>query len=184
MRRYTDPLSRVRVAAPCSMDWDQMIGDERARFCAKCQLNVYNFSGMSRREAEALISRAEGRLCVRYYRRGDGTILTENCPVGLRAIKNRLSKISRAIASTVLSFLAGLGFYTALNKLESVVMTESQIESNQVMGVIAVKPVSSTAIANGLYEREVLGRMAIPAVRGEMVKLRRGQKLNSHSLSR
>ncbi|OLE51144.1 MAG: hypothetical protein AUG51_24195 [Acidobacteria bacterium 13_1_20CM_3_53_8] len=151
------------------MDWDQMIGDERARFCAKCQLNVYNLSGMSRREAEALISRTEGRLCVRFYRRGDGTILTENCPVGLRAIKNRLSKISRAIASTVLSFLAGLGFYTALNKLESVVMTESQIESNRVMGTLANEEPSH--IVNASDDGLMMGAITRPAVMGRIIEM-------------
>ncbi|HYY55806.1 MAG TPA: hypothetical protein VE842_00670, partial [Pyrinomonadaceae bacterium] len=102
MAKYTSPLDYVRVAAPCSADWEAMIGDDRARFCGQCRLNVYNLSGMTKREAEALIAGAEGRLCVRFYRRADGTILTENCPVGLRAIKRRLSRVASAVFSTVL----------------------------------------------------------------------------------
>jgi hypothetical protein len=85
-----------------------MIGDERVRFCGQCNLNVYNISAMTKQEAERLITQAEGRLCVRYYRRADGTILTKNCPVGLRALKRRLSRIASASASAVLSFFAGL----------------------------------------------------------------------------
>lgn len=113
MAKYTSPLNRVTVAAPCSADWDEMIGDERARFCGQCQLKVYNLSGMTRREAETLIAGAEGRLCVRFYRRADGTILTENCPVGLRALKRRLSRVATATLSALLSFFAGLGLYRA-----------------------------------------------------------------------
>jgi hypothetical protein len=113
MASYHDPLSSVKVASPCSADWERMLGNERQRFCGQCQLNVYNLSGMSRREAEDLITRAEGRLCVRFYRRADGTILTKDCPVGLRAIKRRLSRLRNAVVSSVLSFFAGLGVAAA-----------------------------------------------------------------------
>jgi hypothetical protein len=109
MSRFTSPLDRVRVAAPCRADWDSMIGDERARFCHQCERNVYNLSGMSKREAEALISAAEGRLCVRFYRRADGSVLTDNCPVGLRALKRRVSRVLNATVSAALGFFTGLG---------------------------------------------------------------------------
>jgi hypothetical protein len=84
-----------------------MVGNERVRFCGQCSLNVYNLSAMTGSEAEQLISQAEGRLCVRYYRRVDGTVLTKNCPVGLRALKRRLSRIATASISAALSFFAG-----------------------------------------------------------------------------
>jgi len=93
-----------------------MIGDERARFCGQCELNVYNLSTMSTLEAESLIARTEGRLCVRYYRRKDGSIITQDCPVGLRRLKQRAARIERAVASLVLGFLAGLGFHGAANR--------------------------------------------------------------------
>jgi hypothetical protein len=111
MARFKSKLDDVRVAAPCNVDWDAMYGNERVRFCDQCQLNVYNLSEMTRAEAERLIGNSEGRLCIRYYRRRDGSILTQNCPVGLRALKRRMSRIATAIGSTVLSFFAGLGVY-------------------------------------------------------------------------
>ena len=79
-----------------------MIGGDQARFCGQCQLNVYNLSAMSKFEAEALIARTEGRLCVRFYRRKDGSILTDNCPIGLRALKRRAFRIKTAVASSIL----------------------------------------------------------------------------------
>src|SRR3954464_4917655 len=109
MRKFTSPLDGVRVAAPCPADWEKMVGDERVRFCGQCSLHVYNLSGMTKREAEGLVANAEGRLCVRYYRRADGSILTRNCPVGLRALKQRVSRIAGAALSAVLGFFAGLG---------------------------------------------------------------------------
>src|SRR6266403_1873348 len=111
MARFKHPLNHVEVAAPCKADWDQMIGSEQMRFCGQCSLNVYNLSGMTRDEAESLIARNEGRLCVRFYRRADGSIITRDCPVGLRAIRDRVSYWTKAIVAAALTFLATVGFY-------------------------------------------------------------------------
>jgi hypothetical protein len=111
MARFRNPLSHVQVAAPCKADWDQMIGSEQMRFCGQCNLNVYNLSGMTRDEAESLIARNEGRLCVRFYRRADGSIITRDCPVGLRAIHDRVSYWTKAVIAATLTFLATAGFY-------------------------------------------------------------------------
>src|SRR5215204_4694588 len=105
---YTNPLDNIRIASPCRSDWNQMYGDERKRFCGECKLNVYNLSDMSRDEAERLLANAEGRLCVRFYRRRDGTVITKDCPVGWRAIKRRVSRIAVAIPSIVFGFVAGV----------------------------------------------------------------------------
>lgn len=117
MARFNNPLNHVRVAAPCPADWDRMIGDERTRFCGQCSLNVYNLSSMTRSEAESLIARNEGRLCVRFYRRRDGSIITKDCPVGLRAIRRRVSYVAKAIGSMVLGLFAGLGIHETFASL-------------------------------------------------------------------
>jgi hypothetical protein len=109
MPRFDSPLDRVKVASPCPADWDGMVGNEKVRFCGQCRLNVYNLSGMSRLEAERLLAQTEGRLCVRYFRREDGTILTEDCPVGLRALRQKVSRVATAAISAALGFFAGVG---------------------------------------------------------------------------
>jgi hypothetical protein len=113
MPKLTSPLDNLRIATPCSADWDQMFSfeDERVRFCSQCNLNVYNLSGMSRQEAEALITKTEGRLCVRVYRRADGSVLTQNCPVGLKAIKRRVAWVAQVVLGMALSFVSGFGLY-------------------------------------------------------------------------
>lgn len=117
MRRFTNSLDKVSVATPCPAEWDRMVGGDRVRFCGQCQLNVYNLSAMSRDDAESLITRTEGRLCVRFYRRRDGSILTEDCPVGLRALKRRTVRLRTALISSVLGLLAGIGAHGAANKI-------------------------------------------------------------------
>lgn len=77
-------LDGISIASPCSADWNQMTGDDRRRFCASCKLHVHNLSGMTADAATALLQQANGRVCVRFFRRADGTVLTRDCPVGLR----------------------------------------------------------------------------------------------------
>jgi hypothetical protein len=78
-----------------------MKGDERTRFCTTCAKNVYNLSGMSRSEAQNLIRAKEGRLCARFYRRADGTIITDDCPVALRAMRRPLKWMTTTVAIVV-----------------------------------------------------------------------------------
>jgi hypothetical protein len=101
-------VERLRIATPCPISWEQMTGNSQVRFCDHCQLNVYNISELSRSEAESLIASAEGRLCARLYRRADGTILTKDCPVGLRALKRRLAKRTAAIFAAIVSLSAAV----------------------------------------------------------------------------
>jgi len=77
-------LDRVRVASPCNARWEDMNGDERARFCHHCQKHVFNLSALTSSEAKALIREKEGGFCGRFYRRRDGRMLTADCVVGRR----------------------------------------------------------------------------------------------------
>ena len=135
MARFNNTLDGVRVAAPCKVDWDQMIGNERVRFCSQCSLNVYNLSNMSRADAESLIARTEGRLCVRFYRRSNGSIITKDCPIGLRAIRRRLSYAAKAISSAVIGLLAGLGVY-------GVVSSVVPVAPQRTMGTLMVREIA------------------------------------------
>src|SRR5947209_4826336 len=52
-RKPTSFLDTLRIASPCNESWDRMVGDERTRFCGRCQKDVHNVSAMARDEAEA-----------------------------------------------------------------------------------------------------------------------------------
>jgi hypothetical protein len=111
--RDADLLKHLRVASPCDAAWDAMEGDDLVRFCQHCRKNVYNLSGMSQREAAAFVRETEGRLCVRFYRRADGTLLTDDCPVGLRAARRWLLAQIGAVAGTF--GLLGIGLLSVLS---------------------------------------------------------------------
>jgi hypothetical protein len=76
-------LDNIHVATPCPAKWSDMTGDDRVRACGACQKNVYDISMMTRAEAEALIVEKEGRLCLRYYQRADGTIMLKDCAIAV-----------------------------------------------------------------------------------------------------
>ena len=108
MKKFTNPLDNIRIASPCKANWDEMPGNEQRRFCSQCNLNVYNLSGMTRDEAENLLLAAEGRVCVRFYRRRDGALLTQDCPVGWQAVKRRVSRTATAFVSLCAGIFTGM----------------------------------------------------------------------------
>jgi hypothetical protein len=108
MSKFDSPLINIKIASPCSADWNRMDGDERKRFCGDCKLNVYNLSGMTKYDAEHLLRMSEGRLCVRYFQRPDGTILTRDCPVGWARVKQRVSIFAAAAFSVILSLFGAM----------------------------------------------------------------------------
>lgn len=97
-------LPNIRVASPCTADWNQMTGDDRVRHCGTCDKDVFNLSAMTREEAEALVLEKAGELCARYYQRKDGTILLADCTVGVAQKRKR-----RVIAAGAAMLLAGGG---------------------------------------------------------------------------
>jgi hypothetical protein len=60
-------------------------------------------------------SNQEGRLCIRFYRRPDGTVLTRDCPIGLSLRRRALAK-SLAAASVVLGALLGIASALGLSQ--------------------------------------------------------------------
>lgn len=142
--KFSNPLDKIKIASPCSQEWDAMVGSDRKRYCGECKLNVYNLSGMTRRDAENLLLNAEGRVCVRYFRRKDGTVITKDCPVGWKAIKRRVSKTATAFASLIFAALGGIGITSFV--------TQASGEDHTV-GVVAVGEVKTEK------EIELMGAM-------------------------
>jgi hypothetical protein len=109
-------LEVLDVREPCTEDWSRMRGDERTRFCATCANDVHDLSKMTSDEAEALLSRAEGRVCVRFYRRADGTVTTLDCaPQRFEALRRRTRRalaFAAAMVVSTVSAVLGLGLTT------------------------------------------------------------------------
>jgi hypothetical protein len=87
-RPEPDPVDRIEIQTPCSVPWDSMYGDERIRHCGSCRKNVYNVAELTRAQALELIASREP-VCLRIYRRPDGTVVTNDCWSRLRAARRR-----------------------------------------------------------------------------------------------
>lgn len=101
-------LDQISIASPCSADWKAMQGDDRSRLCGSCQKHVYDIASMAADEALALIHEREGHVCLRLFRRADGTVMTADCPVGARAILRRTRQLIAASSLAVVMLAGGL----------------------------------------------------------------------------
>lgn len=154
MSKFDSPLNNIRIASPCQADWNEMYGDNRRRFCGDCKLNVYNLSGMTRDEAESLIIKAEGRLCVRFYRRADGTIITQDCPVGWAKVKQRTKVYVTAVASVLMALFTGVLLVSLFSKQKPLLgelhvpfATPTPTPDQHVMGGIGPSPLMGKPVA-------------------------------------
>ena len=119
MKNQSTLLEQISVASPCTVNWDEMTGDDHVRFCGQCELNVHNLSHMSRNEAETLVAQTEGKRCIRFYRREDGTMLTKDCPKGFRAKSRHLLKIASVMVAGLLGGWMSLGGWAHAETIQS-----------------------------------------------------------------
>jgi hypothetical protein len=129
-------LQSVRIASPCSASWDDMAGDDRVRFCGSCAKSVYNLSAMPGKEAERLLAKHEGSICVRLYRRADGTVMSSDCPVGVR--RKRVKRtILAAGAAGALAAAATAAFATTGKAVQGDMV---RMGAPALMGSVATPP--------------------------------------------
>jgi hypothetical protein len=81
---------------------------------------------MTSEQIRSLVISTEDRICARLYRRADGTVITRDCPVGLRALRSRVSKAAAAFAA-ILSICTGAIAQSSLGKNQSCAHT-SQLQ--------------------------------------------------------
>ena len=172
MSKFESPLSNIKIASPCSADWDQMYGDGRKRFCGDCKLNVYNLSGMTKDEAETLVMNAEGRLCVRFYQRADGSVITQDCPVGWAKVKQRTRVFATAAFSLVMAILSGI-FFVSLFSSQKATVGKLKIPfttptPEPLMGAVAIKPNTNSNTKTGTVAAPPAKKKRMIEIKGEI----------------
>ena len=69
-------MRMLPIARPCTESFAAMPGDEKTRFCDKCQKHVYDLSARTEDEARALFREKRGeRTCVRFAKDASGNVL-------------------------------------------------------------------------------------------------------------
>jgi len=149
-------LANLSISAPCSEDWNLMTGDDKKRLCSSCKIHVYNITALKSSEAEAFLSSEFGNeICVKYFKRSDGTIITENCPIGLRSLRRQGERLRKFLSS-----ICGL----LLSGISSVVYGETQLQNEvQVKGSslseIASPPMSEVTSFTGLLDWDTVKKL-------------------------
>jgi hypothetical protein len=128
----TNQLNNIKIASPCSADWNAMFGDNRKRFCGDCKLNVYNLSDMTKIEAENFLMASEGRVCVKFFKRADGTVLTKDCPVGWAKVKQKVSRTATAAFGLIAGLFGGLFAFTSIKQEEPRLMGNITVSNSNV----------------------------------------------------
>ncbi len=96
----------LQMASPCDVPWEAMRGNDRQRRCDQCDKNVYNIARLAPEELVTLIEKTEGQFCGRLFQRADGTLQTEDCPVGLARTLRRAKRKSLLGAAALVTALA------------------------------------------------------------------------------
>jgi hypothetical protein len=112
MSKSAHPLDNINIKSPCNADWDSMKGNDVVRFCTHCNLNVHDLTLMTQREALALVRNSNGRLCLRFIRRPDGTIETAAPYQKLHLIKRRATRLMAGAFGATLSIAASVAAQT------------------------------------------------------------------------
>ncbi len=101
-------IDELQVASPCSAPWTDMTGSDTVRLCSQCEKNVYDLSLLTRAEAAQLIREKEGKLCIRFFKRADGTVLTADCPKGLLALRKSYLKTRAKVLASMIGIIGML----------------------------------------------------------------------------
>ncbi|CAN5432729.1 hypothetical protein BH11CYA1_BH11CYA1_41520 [soil metagenome] len=168
-------LDEVSIAAPCPVKWEEMDGDERKRFCSLCSLHVYNISEMKRKDAEAFLSENIDGVCIRLFRRTDGTLITKDCPVGRRLADAVKCRVRAAVVALVamLNASAVFGQDSKLKVPDSFINSARPRAGVPWGGTAPTWPKSSVSSNSGIPQAKAGVRegAGVPFLSGEPAKL-------------
>jgi len=94
-------LEAFAVPQPCAVAWESMRGTAAVRECARCERQIHNLSALTRAEAEHLLS-GGGRICVRFVRTANGSIVTAEAPLLSAPYRRPWTGVSIAALAAVL----------------------------------------------------------------------------------
>jgi hypothetical protein len=132
------PLPRIQT--PCPKRWDELIGDEKKRFCSECRLHVHNGAALTRDEATALVQGGTGRVCMRLELDPVGEpVFRDSEPATRRSLRRR-TFAARAAAwamSAGAAVLAACARTAPLPGSETPALDPCTSNSTNIMGKVA-----------------------------------------------
>lgn len=164
--RALEPIELIEPIVPngkvnkCQWKWaDSFNAKERYRACEICKAAVYDFTGMEREQAEALIFQRENLKKPKLYQRSDGKFMTRECP---KTVARRVQMVTLValISMTLLSAIMVMILMGQSSKIQPVsVSTDTERGSTAATGART----NSTAIEGDSSDSSVPSH-AIPSV--------------------
>lgn len=167
-RHLPRPHEHLQVSEPCSADWDSMVGDDRARFCAHCRKHVHNLSEFTPREALDLVLRSGGPLCLSIERDSRGLPRTRTLAEPLYQIGRRASRLAAGAfgAALTLCSAAAARAQTAGPEHAPPAVTSPATAAD-------ARPDAGTVLNQAGTEQPPEGRIERPMLRGRVVLMPR-----------
>jgi hypothetical protein len=101
---------------------------------------------MTTTEAEELLSNLGGRICVRYFRRADGRIMTRDCPIGVKRVRGQRIWAASGFLAFLFNLAGGVGFFRPL---------QGEVGGSYITGSIKAKqPVGAKFIGKPAFTSE------------------------------
>lgn len=92
----------LKIAEPCTEDWESMEGEGFKRFCDKCSKHVHDLSDLTQAEAKALLAENAGsNICVVYKFNTSGRISFRE-PQYPRPTRSQLTGIKKLLAAAAM----------------------------------------------------------------------------------
>lgn len=116
---------KINIENPCHENWDNMLQEEKGKFCNACQKSVVDFSKMTNEQIINFLNHTNEKVCGRVAKH------QLNVPIS-NYVPNKTPFFNRYVAG----FLMALGFYTPAHSQSA----NDPIEMRKTVGEIAVKP--------------------------------------------
>ncbi len=112
MAKQSLPMLTIEIPKPCSLQWDELTGDNQSRYCTVCQKNVI---AVAEQDLEQLAKLFSGPTlpCVMVQRHSNGQVITAENRRSLRGLARVWSSITWAIVAILGSVgMSGCGVKT------------------------------------------------------------------------
>ncbi len=116
---------KINIENPCHENWDNMLQEEKGKFCNACQKTVVDFSKMTNEQIINFLNHTNERVCGRIAKHQHNTPISNYVP-------NKTPFFNKYVAG----FLMALGFYSPSNSQT----LKAPTESHKMVGEIALKP--------------------------------------------
>lgn len=102
------PSAPLQIQKPCPKSWGELTGDDKRRFCSECSLHVHAAAQLTRSDAQALVTNASSRVCMRIQYDPSGAPIFRDSAAGDVATARAKLRPAARLARWALSAAAGV----------------------------------------------------------------------------